>query len=167
MDVFLHNASSFLICCRFNDYAFDFFVFLANHNTMASICVFTRFNYPNIFLYTSLFGSTFNFFLLILLLFLDFLFFFVVISFEPCKFWIFKAFFDVKGHRHCREDIFAHCFVVDSHVQKHGFLIAQVEIIFKLIVQLHLDLVILLLLLLLLLRIFWISLLVLVLRALL
>lgn len=47
----------------------------------------------------------------------------------------------MEGDRDSGEDVLTHGFVVESHVQKHGFLVTEVEIVLQLVVYLHRQLV--------------------------
>lgn len=69
------------------------------------------------------------------LLILHILFVFEIVVLEPLEFRIVKASFDMKGQRYVFKNILAQGFVVVLHIEKQGFLIVDVEIVFNLVIQ--------------------------------
>ena len=72
-----------------------------------------------------------------LLLPLDLVLFLHVEGSETRELGVIQAILDVESHGHRVEHILAHGFVVEADVQEHGLLVAQVEVIFQFIVELH------------------------------
>lgn len=115
-DVLLNDAGPLLWFSGVVDESSDLVVVLADWDALASVGILTGFNDPNIS-----FCSCIS----------------IVVWFKSKKFWILKATFDMESHRKRIERVLADCFVVETHVQKQGFLVWQMVVVFNFVVDFY------------------------------
>jgi len=147
MNVLLDDACTLFISSRLLNQSLDLIKIFQHSNALPSIGIFTWFNDPDVsFLRSlsklSLLISAFTVIhkTLSLFLFTDLVFFFDIICSKARELGIFQTLLYVKSNRHSIKHILTHGFIVQSDVQEHGFLVAQVKVILKFVIQFDTEL---------------------------